>query len=233
VTDNLTEGAVAKLGVFYPSRAESVMHVLALRNNPAKLIPEWRETQLLSFAELLNTFALDLKRSYEEKRIVTLTWLVRSLYELSIWVRYCNRAEANARRFSDDSMRDFYGYCKGLQTILIKRGIDEKHITKLMENFSGFAKLKGVAPLADDYLRVSEAATALGEGREYAAQNKIYSKLAHPTSFALSVAFAHPGENSYLDIFLLDGVQYAIDALVGIRDFVVILYPEPSSLSLW
>jgi hypothetical protein len=233
VIDKPIEGILAKLKVFYPDRATAVMHVLATQNEVSKLIPEWREKQLLSITELLNSFVTDLVRAYEEKRIITLTWLARSLFELSIWVRYCNSDEENAKRFSDDSMRDFYGYCKGLQTILEKRGMDQTQVATLMKRFSAYAKEQGIDALADNFMKVSDAAAALGEAKEFAAQNKVYSKLAHPTAFALGLAFSRAREQSFLDIFLFDGAQYAMDALIGVRDFVLIMYPNPSPISSW
>jgi hypothetical protein len=233
VIDNLTEGILSKLKVFYPDRATAVMHFLAIKNDSVHLIPAWREKQLLSIAELLSSFAFELVRAYEERRIVTLGWLVRSLFELSIWVRYCNLAEENAKQFSDDSMRDFYGYCKGTQTILNTHGMDGTQVTALMKSFSWYAKKQGVDALADDFMKVSDAAGALGEGKEFAAQNKIYSKLAHPTAFALGLAFSRAREQKFLDIFLCDGAQYAMDAIIGVRDFVVITYPGPSPISSW
>jgi hypothetical protein len=225
LAEKVAQHALARLEMFYPTRATVLMNFLAVQNETMAPIPKWREIQLLSFINLLNSFAFELKRAHEENRILTVTWLTRNLLELRTWVRYCNLSEETAKRFSDDSMRDFYGYTKALEKLC--GATDTRDVNQLLIEFAGFAKRPGIDTLADDFIRVDKAAKELGEGNEFSAQYKIFSKLAHPTAFALNLSFSHATDETYRNVFLQDGVEYAIDALLGIRDFVITHHPAP------
>ncbi len=151
---------------------------------------------------------------------MTVSWLARNLLEIFIWIRYCNVSEQHAKRFHDDAIRDFYGYCKALQGLNVSG--DQKlqeSIDNLVKGYSNFAKSQGIIEVADDFTRVSKAAEELGEAKLFQSQNKIYSKLAHPTAMAMDAAFIAVGRKAYRDLFVVDAAEMAIRSLEALEDF--------------
>ena len=151
---------------------------------------------------------------------MTVSWLARNLLEIFIWVRYCSLSELHAKRFHDDGMRDFYGYCKALEGLNVSGNSELKEsVNNLLKGYSNFAKSQGVAQVADDFTRVSKAAEELGETKLFLSMNKIFSKLAHPTSLAMDAALTKVGRKQYRDLFVVDATDMAIRSLEVLEDF--------------
>lgn len=175
---------------------------------------EWREKQLLDFIEILQVSAYDLKRAHEEKKIATLAWITRNLLELSVWIEYCEKSDANAKRFRDDALRDMYGWSTAIHKLYQeKSGKDNPSLKTSIENLKTFAVTKGIPTLEDDFKRVSEAATTLGLGKRFVNFNKLYSKFAHPTAGLVHTVRAIEADAEMRDMFFTDGATLALRSL--------------------
>lgn len=158
--------------------------------------------------------AHDLKRAHEEKKIATLAWITRNLLELSVWIEYCEKSDANAKRFRDDAMRDMYGWATAIHKLYQeKRGKDNLSLKTSMGNLKKFAATKGIPALEDDFKRVSEAATTLGLGNRFVNLNKLYSKFAHPTAGLVHTVRAIEPDEEMRDMFFIDGATLALRSL--------------------
>jgi hypothetical protein len=72
---------------------------------------------------------------------------------------------------------------------------------------------KGVPALEDDFKRVSDAATTLGLGSQFANLNKLYSKFAHPTAGLVHTVRAIEADAEMRDLFFIDGATLALRSL--------------------
>jgi hypothetical protein len=211
--------ALTVLKTLFPSKSNPLIQLI-LSREAEKAIVDWRAHQLIQFIGLMEFFAEDLQDAYEKKRVMTVSWIARSLLEIFVWVQYCNVSEANAKRFFEDVARDFHGCCKALEKLNVdyQPGIDQSR--DLVKRFWESATSEGIKDVADGYKDVREAAAEIGVGSFYAGLNKIYSKLAHPTALALDAAFRKVGRENYRDLFVVDAMQFSIRTLSNIEDFV-------------
>jgi hypothetical protein len=195
--------ALTVLKTLFPSKSNPLIQLI-LSREAEKAIVDWRAHQLIQFIGLMEFFAEDLQDAYEKKRVMTVSWIARSLLEIFVWVQYCNVSEANAKRFFEDVARDFHGCCKALEKLNVdyQPGIDQSR--DLVKRFWESATSEGIKDVADGY----------------AGLNKIYSKLAHPTALALDAAFRKVGRENYRDLFVVDAMQFSIRTLSNIEDFV-------------
>lgn len=113
MTQNLEP--LALLREFYPARAMFLCGYVSIRNSELQVYPKWREMQLIKLIGQLTTNADEMKAAYEQERVMRLSWAVRNLLDLSIWVDYCNLSEENAERFHKDSARDAIGWAGAIQ----------------------------------------------------------------------------------------------------------------------
>jgi hypothetical protein len=211
--------ALKNLKAVFPSRSRELIKTF-LKSEADQKLPTWRVEQLIKFIGLIDWFAEDLQKAFEQERVMTVSWLARNLLEIFIWVRYCNLSEMHAKRFHEDVMRDFYGYCKALEGLNVwGDGELKDSIDNLLKGYSNFAKSQGIAEVADDFTRVSKAAEELGETRLFLSMNKIFSKLAHPTALAMDAALREVGRKQYRDLFVVDATEMAIRSLEVLEDF--------------
>jgi hypothetical protein len=204
----------------FPGRGRVLINIL-LQREADKKIPDWRAEQLIQFVGLIEWFVEDLLTAHDLERVMTVAWLARNLLELNIWVRYCNLSEAHADRFAADRMRDFYGYIKALEGLTSATSSSAFQVTDLLKRYSAYAESKGIEEIGDDFTRVSKAAEELGEGKLFSSQNKIFSKLAHPTALAMDAALRKVGREQYRNLFVVDAAELAIRATEAIEEFVL------------
>jgi hypothetical protein len=184
--------ALATLKIRFPWQSNELIKLI-LKRESENAIPNWRATQLIQFIGIMEWFAEDLKEAYEKKRIMTVSWVTRGLLEMFVWVQYCNLCEENAKRFFDDTARDFYGYCKALEKLNVGAQAGSVQSKSLSERFSESAVNDGILDVASAFTEVRAAAEEVGIGNYFASLNRIYSKLAHPTALALDAAFRKVG----------------------------------------
>jgi hypothetical protein len=211
----------------FPDRALMLVDGLRRQNEQQKKIPEWRSEQIAKLAIMVIQSAMDLEPAYLRRRISALGWATRNLLELSIWIDYCNLSEQHAKRFSDDSLRDLYGFSKAVQqTVETESGGKCNDFDRALRNLSQFAQKWGIAKLEDDFKRVSDAARELGRFPKFQAANKLLSKFAHPTAWTVHVADNPGPEAGYLTMILQDGVFLAMNSIITTRGIVRAHYPE-------
>lgn len=224
--DRATREDLSVLHAFFPSRAEAVVSVLKRRNKKAKKIEQWREDQLVAFVKAINQEASGLQRAFREKRISTLAWAARNLLELSIWVEYCNASYDNAARFREDAVRDLYGISIAVQQLeLMLGGSESEDLNNKQDALSKFARSRGISSLDDDYKRVLDAAKEIGQGEYFRGLNKLLSKLAHPTAWAVATIDSVNADEAFRGMFLKDGVNLAVLSLTAIRNHILSIYP--------
>jgi hypothetical protein len=218
---------IRDLREFFPHHAILLIAQLAIANADDRKLPKWRQEQLESFTTMLGLSAVDLQEGYLQKRITKLAWATRNLLELSVWIDYCNLSEANASKFRDDMMRDLYGLTTAVQrSIEIEAGTPEGLLQQKLSELAAFAQSKGIEALGDDFTRVSDAAQVLGRQPAFASANKLLSKFAHPTAWAVHAVAYVKADEGYRLMFLGYGVASAINSLIAIRSFVRQYYPQ-------
>jgi hypothetical protein len=219
--------ALRDLDKLFPLQAWALLEALRIKNGEEKKFPEWRERQIRKLGLSLMASAGDLARGYEEERITVVAWSTRNLLELSIWIDYCNLSDAHAKTFEDDATRDLFGLSMAVKRtaeIALKAPI--KKLDDSLAAFASYAKSKGIAELRDDFKSVSVAARELGREEEFKALNKLLSKLAHPTAWAVHVVDLAQFERGYLTMILQDGVYLAMNGIIRLRKAIREQYPE-------
>jgi len=218
---------IGDLRHLFPEPAALLIMQLAVANADAKKLPKWRQEQLESLMTMLGLSATDLEQAYLERRITKLAWATRNLLELSVWVDHCNLSDTNARHFRDDAMRDLYGLSRAVQrSIEVESSANDSVLERKLAELATFAQSMGVQALGDDFTRVSDAAQALGRQPAFGSTNKLLSKFAHPTAWAVHTVTSAEADEGYRLMFLADGVAFAINSLIAIRKFVREYYPQ-------
>jgi len=222
---------ISALRQFFPERAEGLAGFLKQENGRACKLEEWRERQLINFIQTLTLSANDLERAFIERRTTTLAWTTRNLLELSIWIDYCNLSNANAKRFRDDAARDLLGFSRAIQSLQVhETGIEDAGLQAAQQRLGTFAQSWGIGALEDDFTKVSAAAKELGREKSYLCLNKLLSKLAHPTAWAVNSVHSVDADEDFREMFFSDGVEFATDALTSVRTFVITHLPLPGHI---
>ena len=219
--------ALGRLHEFFPDRAGKLADYIAAKNSTENKIEKWREDQLVKFIRSLALNADELERAFRQDRITTLAWAARNVLELSVWIDYCSVDPTHAKRFRDDSARDFYGFTKSMHALHIEEhGQADSGLEKAQKDLEAFATtVFGMGALDDDFERVSKAADELGWGKRFSALNKIYSKYAHPTAWAVNAVNSVEADAGFRKMFLMDGIEMATGSLTKIRGFILSFYP--------
>ena len=222
---------IEALHAFFPQRAQAVVAILKRENGKANRIEIWREDQLTKFVATLILTASELERAHNERRISTIAWLTRNLLELSIWIEFCNETTEQAQRFNADATRDLYGISKAVQTLVVlDKGLEDVELRGSQQRLSAFGQSLGIDQLSDDFKRVSDAAEVLGRRKVFLGLNKVLSKFAHPTAWAVNSVLSLEADTGLRNMFFSDGVAMAIDSLNSIRNFILKSYPELNSV---
>ncbi|HEY5028848.1 MAG TPA: hypothetical protein VIK39_10600 [Candidatus Angelobacter sp.] len=229
-----SDKALADLHQLFPIRARLLTTHLKEANGRLKKFEEWRERQIVNFIEMLALNAADLERAYVENRTSTLAYTARNLLELSIWVDYCNLSNTHAKAFWDDVARDLFGLSKAIQAIAVQEtGAEIAVLTKAQDRMTKFANAKfGIKNLADDFKRVAKAAEELGREKSFVARNKAFSKFAHPTAWAVNSVLSGDADKDIREMFLLDGVELAMNSIIRTRKFILEHFPAPPNIPI-
>ena len=215
---------------FFPDPAMFWCGYVAYRNKDLKAFPKWRENQFVKFIGQLISNVDEMKTAYEQRRIMRLSWAVRNLLELSVWIDYCNLSNDNAERFHKDSAKDAIDWANTIQKIVSGGG--GSNIAEIDLATSTLADRFSLEETDMDFKRISNAAKELGRQESFAAYNKLYSKFAHPTAWSMLTVLAAAVETDE-DIrfmFLQDGVSFAIKALGNARSAILESLPLPEEL---
>lgn len=128
-----------------------------------------------------------------------LGWCSRNLLELLIWAMYVTKDRENARRLFEDYIIDSEHLVTNLRTLLqtvathphpeIDRNLE---ILAAHDVILQGERKKSALEDENKYLDVGRVAKEMGMGKMFSSLNRIYSKLAHPTS--LSILLTLPPE---------------------------------------
>jgi hypothetical protein len=216
------------LRAMFPGVSNILVGIIKRENTKTPKLPKWREKQLARLIKSLNMMASELDRAEKLKMLPTLAWAARSLLELWVWVEYCCKSQENARRFHDDAVRDLFGISRAsIAIIRHETGTDDMKIRAVIDNVARVVKRFGIEQLSDDFKRVSAAARELGKEELFLAQNKFYSKLAHPTAFAVGSPSSEKIDRSIRALIFSDGVHWGRQSIRYIRDLILVTFPKP------
>jgi hypothetical protein len=100
-----------------PDHVERLSSVFLKANQEAKLLPHWRQHQILAFLRYVGLYADDLTDGYKKGLIHLIAQPMRNLMELSVWIQYCGADEKDAKEFFDDAARDIRDMMTAVQTL--------------------------------------------------------------------------------------------------------------------
>lgn len=221
------EQSFAVLNDIFPDKAKNLLSDIIFLNQYEEQMDDWRERQLRHFLEITIASVFDLKRAYEEQKISTLAWLARNFLELSVWIQYCNLTEENAKRFYDDAVRDMHGWAKAIHELTIfQDGKPDAKLAARLENLDKFAANRGIAPLTDDFKRVSDASKEVGNDALFSRSNKLYSKFAHPTAWVVATAKSEEADKEVREMIFTDGAELAVVCWLVIYEEVARMFPD-------
>jgi hypothetical protein len=184
-----------KLGIIISERLQKIGDAL---NRCGNRVEDW---ELALFAKLLQhtkRACRDLLETTGKDALPAAAWNARNLLELWVWVEYCAKSVENARRFHDDALRDMVGLVDSLAALHGLRGMQNEFeaLNRAKIKAVAIAEL-GVETIDSKFIRVEDAAKAVGLRDWYVACNKHLSKFAHPTA-GLVIGIMHQ-ENSLKD----------------------------------
>jgi hypothetical protein len=179
-----------KLSVAIPEQLQRVLDTLDDRKSN---VEEWYVSLLTKIVLSVGRFSRDLLDTMEKQALPAAAWNARNLLELWVWIKYCSVSRANARQFHEDVLRDMQGLAESLSKMYKTRGIKTEFEAEARKKLTDLAANMGVNSLDASYLRVSEAAKAIGLDSWYGPMNIHLSKFAHPTA-GLVIGILHQDE---------------------------------------
>jgi len=218
----------------FPETALALVRFFKRKNRRTQRIPRWRVRQVHNFVIALNATAFELERARREGRTATLAWSARNFLELSIWIEYYCASEENAKRFREDTSRDFFGM------IAAAKGADihpelRKRVDEQLQRLERILNTQ-LFKVTDEFKRVGKAAAELGREREFFSQNKFFSKMAHPTAFIVNSEKSKKTKPIHKGIqaaVFIAGVGFALKSMVTLLDFFVAHFPDPNPKRKW
>jgi len=175
-----------------------------------------------------------LKRGFQERDIVYISWATRTLLELLVWTQYCIRSKENAQRFYQDSVRDLAGAMGAYRDLVsdTTRYSDEQRslIYDTEAKTMKLAASLGVVPLDVSFLPVNVAADEVGLGVDYQKANKVLSKLVHPTAYMVCTSIMDGLAGGASVNFFMAGVDYALRVYAVLNGFAARLEPKDTDV---
>lgn len=209
-----------RLACVFPHMPAALISALK-RANAGGLLPGWREDQLVKFTESVALYATDLNNAYNDGRVDVVGMVGRNLAELDVWVRYCNLSMEHARRFLEDSLRDYRDIWETLQKGFTGGNQQTTNtVAQLLRSFEQIAASCGVDIVGRRYKQVHHAAEEVGRRAEFNTANKIFSKVVHPTSLVLTFGHEHEALGSMIGPLYVGSVDFAVGAFYEIAAFV-------------
>src|SRR5712692_6864849 len=220
---------------FFPERAASLMFYLEQRNAEEKKLEEWRINQIGKLMMSLTINTVEMERAFSESRVSTLACTARNLLQISVWIDYCNLSITHADSFRKDAARDGLGLTKAIQAMYVeKSGAEHVGLKEAQDRLANFAaSVMGIPALDDNFERVLKAAEEVGRGKEFSSKNKMFSKLAHPTAWAINSVNSIEADAEFRGMFLEDGVTTATSSLTRLREFIIGQYPTDRLETTW
>jgi hypothetical protein len=189
-------------------------------------------TLLCLASELMSNYA-ELLLAHQEKKLARAAYATRNLLELAIWTDYCCRSSANANKFAEDTLRDALGLVRAFENIvtafpLAMKGTETAVISEATKSLESVARDSGIEAFDERYLRVNQAATALGRDAALAYKNfySILSKFVHPTAFLVNTVFGPELSQPVSSGFLQIGCALSNEAFAQIEKVHPVFLPS-------
>lgn len=162
----------------------------------------------------------ELRRGYLSDNLNLVAWASRNLLELTVFIRYVLKSEANARRFGDDRLID------GCELIVALRDLEHFYdpsaptpgLDEALKRMEDQKVAENVT--ATRHLETSAIAREIGMEQEFRSMNRVSSKLVHPTAW--STLAENSGRSSYpeaKDLLFATGIAYISQIYMELKDY--------------
>jgi hypothetical protein len=179
-----------------------------------------RSNRLIAYANFARYLAGELRRAavFYPDDVPGLAWVARNLFEAYLLVKYIAQSDEKLLEWMGQGITDETDFIEGM--LFYAEPDDSGHHigtlktqrTRLLD-MSKRHGLQKVKPF-----RVGELAKDLGEGDEYAALFKLFSKYVHPSSLYINKwALASP-DPTFVEVFHIKTQVYAGQAIKIIQD---------------
>jgi len=210
----------------FPGMSLALVRFLKQKNRRSKVIPRWRVRQVQNFVMALNSVAFELERARKECRMATLAWSGRNFLELSIWTSYCCTSEENAKRFKEDTSRDLFGI------VAAGKGADlrpelHKNLDALLQRLERIFNTP-TFKITDNFKRVRNAAAELGRERQFLADNKLFSKMVHPTAWIVNNRSTKRFNKRFQAAVFIRGAALGLESMLTLMNFFLAHFPDPN-----
>jgi len=150
-----------------------------------------------------------LRLGYVDSNFHLIAWACRNLLELLVFTKYVLNSKANADRFAHDRLIDGREIIASLRDLELH--CDPKADTSILDGWLASMEAQKTAEgvTARRFLATGDLAKDVDMREDYAAMNKVCSKLVHPTAW--SVLAMNKGTNSFpqaREILFASGVGY-------------------------
>ena len=159
-----------------------------------------------------------------------MAWRARNLLELSIWIPCFLEDKVLAQTFQDDSARDFIGWTKAANDMMIELNkafglSNDDNVSLTMDmmitRLKQAASQEGIDDPGRSYTNIRVAADKLGLKRWYVRQNQVLSKYAHPTAMVVMIPEAQLSEQrGVCDLFLIYGSMFFTRAFCQVSNYI-------------
>ncbi len=219
--DPITAGNILRM---VPERVVTLSNFFAKARRKAVRLPDWRVHQISSFIRYVGFYAGDLNETYRTDRLDSLAQAMRNLMELSVWVKFCESSEEEAKRFFDDGLRDFREVVEVLQKTYTKENkAPQERLDEILSAVKNVAPKFNISDVEASYIRVNDAAGKVGKQDMHSVFYKVASKFAHPTALLLLMREPFAGmQDSIYEI----GAKLADECLKALEKTVANTYGD-------
>jgi hypothetical protein len=186
-----TQFSREKLAAAIPARLQELLETIYGRKCN---VEEWYANLFTKITISVARICQDLLDTMEKQALPAAAWNARNLLELWVWIKYCSASRTNAWQFHGDALRDMQGLTESLSKMHKTAGVKNEFEAGARQKLTEVAMANlGVNSLDSNFLRVGDAAKAIGLDTWYGPCNVFLSKYAHPTA-GLVIGIMHQDE---------------------------------------
>lgn len=178
-------------------------------------VEKWHRDLLACILIRCRTHFCHLSLAFKEPyQLEYIAWAARNLLELMIWAKYAGASKGNARKLHTDQATDMEELLKRTAALAQKYTPDHPNLEALKGHEKWIQDMKNEFGLDENakHLNVGKIASELGLGGLFYNLNPLFSKLVHPTAFAINLDLDAPHEEQFRRMFLALGQGAAEDA---------------------
>lgn len=157
----------------------------------------------MHFSAALTRYRDLLKRAQRRGAPDYVAWITRNILELRVWVEYCSQSPRHAEEFFEDAIRDLQDLHRAVG------GFNLAHVEELQRAIAFI----GTAKPPHRFKDVKQAAEDVGLLPLFKQNNKILSKLVHPTAMSVVAhVFLGNGEKDIRRELVASGMSMTTEA---------------------